>query len=67
MLIECSAKYASTSEDEGVFGIVDVEGSSTCFFFLSFLERLEGDEDEGEGLSGCVSSCLRFFFFSGAG
>lgn len=73
MLMECSAKYASTSEDGGALGAeVDAVGvgtagedsSGVCFFFLSFFERLEGDATSGVATSVAVSSRLRFFFFS---
>lgn len=75
--MECSAKYASTSEDGGALGTevdavgvdmvgeeVDEGSSGVCFFFLSFFERLEGDATSGVATSVAVSSRLRFFFFS---
>lgn len=77
--MECSAKYASTSEDDGALGAeVDAVGADTAgeevdegssgafFFFLSFFERLEGDPTSGVATSVAVSSRLRFFFFSGS-
>lgn len=75
MLIECSAKYASTSEDDGALGAevdavgggtageeVDEGSSGACFFFLSFFERLEGGCDLrcGNFGSGLVALALLF-------
>lgn len=77
--MECSAKYASISEDDGAWGAeldavgvgsvgIDAdEGSATVFFFfLSFLERFEEDGSSGAASSVTASSRLRFFFFSGS-